>query len=147
MRHRRICFVLAELRNTLNAFGRQNSIIRLSREANGNWFPWSATNPTDFINCWRHVVDAIRPTAEPDPEKSWSLNANYSQNPPSHNAIDMYPGDAWVDTVGLDSYDAWSVSRTKAEFDAQATAVGGLTCWYNFATAYNKAFGIGEWGS
>lgn len=93
------------------------------------------------------MVDAIRPTAEPDPEKSWSLNANYSQNPPSHNAIDMYPGDAWVDTVGLDSYDAWSVSRTKAEFDAQATAVGGLTCWYNFATAYNKAFGIGEWGS
>lgn len=36
--------------NTLNAFGRQNSIIRLAWEANGNWFPWSA------------------PTAEPDPK-------------------------------------------------------------------------------
>ncbi|WP_242424124.1 glycoside hydrolase family 26 protein [Frankia sp. EI5c] len=132
--------------NILNTFGRQDSIIRLGWEANGNWYQWSATNPTAFINCFRQVVDSIRATAEPDPIISWSLNAHYSQNPPSHNAIDMYPGDPWVDVVGLDAYDAWPASRTKAEFDAQATAVGGISYWYNFARAHNKLFGIGEWG-
>ncbi|WP_018500610.1 glycosyl hydrolase [Parafrankia discariae] len=132
--------------STLNAYGRQNSIIRLGWEANGDWFQWSATSPTAFINCWRHVVDSIRATAEPDPEISWSLNAHYSQNPPSHNALDIYPGDAWVDDIGLDYYDFWPPSRTKAEFDAQATAVGGLAYYYNFAIAHNKKFGVGEWG-
>lgn len=132
--------------NTLNAFGRQDSIIRLGWEANGDWYQWSATDPTAFINCFRHVVDAVRATAEPDPLFSWSLNAHYSQNPPSHNAFDMYPGDAWVDIVGLDAYDFWPASRTKAEFDAQANAVGGLNYYYNFAQAHNKLFGVGEWG-
>ncbi|MCK9921010.1 endoglucanase [Frankia sp. AgPm24] len=132
--------------NFLNAYGRQDSIIRLGWEANGNWYQWSATNPTQFINCWRHVVDSIRATAEPDPDISWSLNAHYSQNPPSHNAQEIYPGDLWVDDVGLDAYDAYPPSRTKAEFDTQANAVGGLTYWYDFAVARNKGFGIGEWG-
>lgn len=67
---------------------------------------------------------------------SWSLNAHYSQNPPSHNAIDIYPGDAWVDDGGLDAYDNWPASRTKEQFDAQANAVGGLPYWYNFARVW-----------
>jgi hypothetical protein len=130
----------------LNAYGRQDSIIRIGWEGNGDWYQWSATNPTDYINCWRHVADAINATSEPDPTLCWGLNAHYSQNPPSHNAMDMYPGDAWVDAVGLDAYDAYPPSPTKAAFDAQANAVGGLNYWYNFAQSRNKLFGVGEWG-
>lgn len=131
---------------TLNKFGRQDSFIRLAWEANGNWYPWSGTNPTDFVNCWRHAADAINATAEPDPTLCWCVNAHYSQNPPSHNAMELYPGDAWVDGVGLDAYDHWPPSRTKAEFDAQINATGGLNYWWNFARAHNKIFGVGEWG-
>jgi len=131
---------------TLNAYGRQDSFLRIGWEANGNWYPWSGTNPTDYINCWRHVVDAINATAEPAPAMCWCVNNHYSQNPPSHNALDLYPGDAWVDGVGVDAYDQFPPSRTKAEFDAQANAVGGITYYYNFARAHNKFLGIGEWG-
>ncbi|ETA03263.1 hypothetical protein CcI6DRAFT_01227 [Frankia sp. CcI6] len=130
----------------LNAYGRQNSYLRIAWEGNGDWYEWSATNPKDYVNCWRHVADAINSTAEPDPTLCWCLNAHYSQNPPSHNPMDMYPGDAWVDGVGLDAYDHWPPSRTKAEFDAQANAPGGLNYWFNFARAHNKLFGVGEWG-
>lgn len=131
---------------TLNNFGRQSSFIRLAWEGNGDWFPWSGTNPTDYINCWRHVADAINATAEPDPTLCWSVNAHYSQNPPSHNALDLYPGDAHVDGVGFDAYDHFPPSRTKEEFDAQANAVGGINYMWNFARAHNKLFGVGEWG-
>jgi hypothetical protein len=131
---------------TLNSYGRQDSFLRLAWEANGNWYPWSGTNPADFIGCWRHVADAINATAEPDPNMCWCINSHYSQNPPSHNALDLYPGDAWVDGVGFDAYDQFSPSRTKEEFDAQAIAPGGITNVYNFARAHNKFFGVGEWG-
>jgi hypothetical protein len=132
--------------NTLNSTGRQNSIIRLAWEMNGDWFPWAATNPALFIACWRHVVDAVRSTADPDPAFEFSINAHYSQNPPSHHIEDIYPGDAWVDSIGIDAYDHYPPSLTQAQFDAQANARDGITWLYNFAQAHGKAFGVGEWG-
>ncbi|WP_261558747.1 glycosyl hydrolase [Frankia tisae] len=130
----------------LNTYGRQNSFLRLGWESNGDWYQWAGTNPTDYVNCFRHVADAINSTAEPDPTICWCLNAHYSQNPPSHNPMELYPGDAWADGVGLDAYDHYPPSTTKAAFDAQANAPGGLNYWYNFAQAHNKLFGVGEWG-
>jgi len=135
-----------EFGKTLNSYGRQSSFLRVGWESNGDWYPWSGTNPTDYINCWRHVVDGIQATAEPDPTMCWCLNNHYSQNPPSHNALDLYPGDAWVDGIGVDAYDHYPPSHTKAEFDAQANDVGGISYFYNFARAHNKFVGIGEWG-
>nr|MDT0664461.1 glycosyl hydrolase [Micromonospora sp. DSM 115978] len=131
---------------TLNDYGRQNSIIHLAWEANGNWFEWSATNPTAYVNCWRRIADAINSTANPDPTLAWIINAHYSQNPPSHNPLDIYPGDAWVDVVGLDAYDHYPASRTRAEFNQQANTMGGINWLYNFARARGKMFAVGEWG-
>ncbi|MCM3885617.1 glycosyl hydrolase [Frankia sp. R82] len=132
--------------NTLNTTGRQNSIIRLAWEANGNWYEWSATDPTAYINCFRHIVTAIRSTATPDPTISWAINAHYSQNPPSHNPLDIYPGDAWVDVVSIDNYDQYPASHTYAEFTSQANAQGGITWLYNFARSHGKKFAVSEWG-
>jgi hypothetical protein len=131
---------------SLNRIGRQTSIVRLAWEGNGNWFPWSATDSTAYINCWRKVADAIRSTANPDPKISWPINAHYSQNPPSHNPLDIYPGDQWVDIISMDDYDHFPPSPTLAAFNAQANAMGGVTWLYNFAKAHGKLFGIGEWG-
>ncbi|TCJ33364.1 beta-mannanase [Parafrankia sp. BMG5.11] len=131
---------------TLNSTGRQNSIIRIAWEANGNWYQWSGSNPSAYVGCWRRIADAINSTAEPDPLLDWTINAHYSQNPASHNPLDLYPGDAWVDIVGIDAYDHYPPSRTLTEFNNQANAVGGITWLYNFARAHNKLFGVGEWG-
>lgn len=131
---------------TLNETGRQNSIIRIAWEANGNWYKWSGSDPTAYVNCWRHVADAIRSTASPDPLLDWSINAHYSQNPASHNPLDLYPGDAYVDIIGIDAYDHYPPSRTQAEFDQQANQTGGITWLYNFARQHGKLFGVGEWG-
>ncbi|CAO5236091.1 GH26 domain-containing protein [Frankia sp. AgKG'84/4] len=132
--------------NTLNSTGRQNSIIRVAWQANGNWFQWTAYNARNYVNCWRHIATAIRATANPDPVLDWTINAHFSQFPPSHNPLDLYPGDAYVDSVGIDAYDHYPPSASLAAFNAQANAVGGLTWLYNFARAHGKQFGIGEWG-
>jgi hypothetical protein len=131
---------------TLNATGRQNSIVRLAWEANGNWYPWSGTDPTAYVNCYRHVVDATRSTANPDPQFDWTINSHYSQNPPSHNPLDLYPGDQWVDIVSIDAYDQYPPSHTLDQFNAQANATGGITWLYDFARSHGKLFGVPEWG-
>ncbi|WP_232292069.1 glycoside hydrolase family 26 protein [Frankia sp. QA3] len=132
--------------NTLNSTRRQNSIIRIAWEGNGDWYQWSGRNPTAYVNCWRKVADAIRSTANPDPLLDWSINAHYSQNPPSHNPLDLYPGDQWVDLIGIDAYDHYPPSRTLGEFNKQANETGGITWLYNFARQHGKLFGVGEWG-
>jgi len=131
---------------TLNSTGRQFSIVRLAWEANGDWFDWSATDPVAYVGCWRKVADAIRSTANPNPYIGWPINAHYSQNPPSHNPADIYPGDQWVDIISIDAYDHFPPSPTLAAFNSQANAIGGITWLYNFAKAHGKLFGSGEWG-
>ncbi|WP_232303940.1 glycosyl hydrolase [Pseudofrankia sp. DC12] len=131
---------------TLNATGRQNSIVRLAWEANGDWYPWSGTNASDYINCYRQIVNSIRSTATTSPQFDWTINAHYSQNPPSHVPTDLYPGDQWVDIVSVDAYDHYPPSFTLDQFNNQAAAMGGITWMYNFARAHGKLFGIPEWG-
>jgi beta-mannanase len=132
--------------DSLNAAGRQNSFLQLAWEPNGDWFPWSGSDPSLFIGCWRQIVEAIRATAEPDPMVCWCINGGLSQNPPSGDPTDLYPGDAWVDVVGTSSYDHYRPSHKKREFEAKATDQGGLTWTYDFARSHGKQFAVTEWG-
>ena len=61
-----------------------------------------ATNPTNFINCWKHVVDIFR--AQGANNVIWVWNPNYSECGALHPARDYYPGDNYVDWVGIDMY-------------------------------------------
>ena len=135
-----------EFGRTLIATGRRNSIVRLAWEANGRWYPWSGTDPTAYVNCFLRIVDAIRSSAGAAPVFDWSINAHVSQNPPSHNPLDLYPGDRWVDIVSIDAYDHYPASYTLGQFNDQANAVGGLTWLYDFARSRGKLYGIAEWG-
>jgi hypothetical protein len=135
-----------EFGRTLNATGRQSSIIRLAWEGNGRWYPWSGTDPAAYISCFRQVVNSIRSTVSAPPRFDWSINAHISQNPPSGVPTDLYPGDQWVDVVSIDAFDHYPASPTLAQFNDQAETMGGITWLYNFARAHGKLFGIPEWG-
>jgi hypothetical protein len=135
-----------EFGRTLNTTGRQNSIIRLAWEGNGRWYPWSGTDPAAYVNCYRRVVDAIRSTVTAPPQFDWTINAHISQNPPSGDPTDIYPGDRWVDVVSIDAFDHYPSSSSLDAFDEQADAMGGITWLYDFARAHGKLFGIPEWG-
>jgi hypothetical protein len=108
--------------------------------------PWSGTDPTAYVNCYRRIVTDVRATARPAPQFDWTINSHYSQNPPSHNPLDLYPGDGYVDIVSIDAYDHYPPAYTLDQFNAQADSMGGLTWLYNFAVGHHKLFGIPEWG-
>lgn len=128
----------------LSAYGLGNSIIRLGWEFNGNWYIWQASNPATWVNCWRQIVTSARTTA---PGLQWDWNVNRGTSSGLSNPTLAYPGDAYVDTVGVDSYDAYPAATTAAGWNTQLNGTQGLLYWLNFAKTHGKKFAVPEWGS
>lgn len=90
-------------------------VIRFAHEMNGDWYPWAegvnTNDPGDHAAAWRHVVGVFRRAGVTNVTWSWSANVPY---PGSTSLASLYPGDAYVDRVGLDGYNwgttqSWSV--------------------------------------
>jgi hypothetical protein len=67
--------------------------------------PWggagAGNSPASFIAAWRHVVTVFRQAGATNVKWVWAPNTDCNGQCP-FNAY--YPGDAWVDYVGLDGY-------------------------------------------
>jgi hypothetical protein len=125
---------------------RPDSIVRIGWEFNGDFMYWHATNDAaQFIQCWNHVAAAIKST-DPKALCDWTINAHGTPSDSCMgDATTCYPGDQYVDYVGIDNYDNYPPSTT-TPFDTIAKAKGGLTWIYDFAVQHHKRFAVGEWG-
>jgi mannan endo-1,4-beta-mannosidase len=74
-------------------------IFRPLHEMNGNWFWWGTDNctPKEYINLFRLTVDYLRGNGVNNLLYAWSVNVDA--------AFEFYPGDNYVDILGLDSYE------------------------------------------
>ena len=90
------------------AFGRP-VVVRFAHEMNGNWFPWSIGNhgntPGGFVKAWRHVVNEVRAVGARNVKFLWS-----PYNAESGGYAPFYPGNAYVDYVGVTSLN-WGNER------------------------------------
>ena len=102
-------------------------------------------DPTEWLTCFRRVVDAIR-TGAPQVRIVWSFNAYVSSIPAGGNPYDAYPGDDYADFVGLDIYDVDPPSHDEATWLERCNDVAGLCRLMEFARAHGKKVAIGEWG-
>jgi glycosyl hydrolase family 26 len=130
--------------NNIKAAGiSDRTIVRLGWELNGDWFAWSARNPAQFAACWRKVVTAADSAA---PGLRWDWNVNRGPSQIGIDARKAYPGDAYVDYVGVDSYDGFPAVKSAAAWNTQLNGAFGLTFWANFARAHGKKLSVPEWG-
>jgi mannan endo-1,4-beta-mannosidase len=67
-------------------------------EMNGGWFWWGAKKPDVFIRLWRQMFDYFT-----EPKELNNLLWVYAPNQGGQTA-DYYPGDRYVDLVGVDAY-------------------------------------------
>ncbi len=78
-------------------------LLRFGFEFNGNWFGWCG-DPEAFKKAWRHAHDLFREVGADNVEWLWSPNVVSCPDKPG-NAIPLYyPGDDYVDWVGVDGY-------------------------------------------
>lgn len=86
-------------------------IVRFAPEMNGDWNPWSpgvnGTTPGDVVAAWRHVHDVANSVGATSVEWMWNPNVILPGSTPLWR---LYPGDAYVDLIGLDGFN-WGTSR------------------------------------
>jgi hypothetical protein len=112
------------------------TVFRLSWEFNLNRSP-KPGSADQFINCWRNVHKTVHAIA-PNILFDWNPNRGPSQmGIPTGN---MYPGDAYVDIIGIDNYDGYG------DWNVQFNGNEGIMHWFNFAKSHGKTFSIPEWG-
>jgi len=136
----------------LNQFSGNQIFIRFAHEMNGNWYPWSVAYPgssntaQDFIDMWTHVYDLVnsRWTGNNRQNVYWLWCPNNSDNGGTP-AEDYYPGDSYVDWVGLDGYN-WGAIYSYSSWSEPPQVFGGMIGRLQ-ALAGQKPIAVAEWGS
>lgn len=81
--------------------------IRLAHEPNGNWYPWSAKNgvntPADYIAMWQKIWGSLDAQGLDRSHLQWIWSVN-NVDSGAFSMEDYYPGDAYVDWVGVDGF-------------------------------------------
>ncbi|UVI31124.1 glycoside hydrolase family 26 protein [Paenibacillus spongiae] len=72
--------------------------LRFANEMNGDWVPWHG-DPKAYIEKFRLVTKVFKEEAPDNVVMVWSPDRL-----PEHNINDYYPGDAYVDWVGVSLY-------------------------------------------
>ncbi len=136
-----------QLGNHLVAAGLQNSVIRLGVEANGGWeVDYMGTTSQEmslWAQCFDNEVTGLRAAPGEHFLIDWNPNACTESTPWSS----WYPGNAFVDIMGLDLYnaDCWTPT-TPVSFSTLANENYGLNTFEAFAAAQGKPMSFPEWG-
>jgi Glycosyl hydrolase family 26 len=102
--------------------------LRFGHEMNGDWYPWAegvnGNTSGQYVQAWRHVHDLFVAVGATNVKWVWSPNVDY---PGSTSLPELYPGDNYVDYVGIDGYNwgtsqSWSAWQTPGQVFNQTVA-------------------------
>ena len=139
-----------------------NTIIRLGWEFNGTWYTWRADNDVKasyFASYWQQIVTTMRAVPGAANLKfCWNGAIGWTSYP----MADAYPGDDYVDYIGVDVYDqSWAAntypypanatpaqiqtSQQNAWADINSSgSTHGIAWWKTFADSHGKPLAIPE---
>jgi hypothetical protein len=116
--------------------------VRLDWEMNstvGVYPQWNlpAVTPAQYIAAWRHVYGVFQQAKATNAVFVWC--PNLWSGPNGTPTADWYPGDAYVDWMGVDAYPQSAPVNTIMDLP------DGLTDTAKFAAAHHKPLMVGEW--
>ena len=126
--------------------GEAGATLRIGWEMTGDWFPWNGVRqPGVWVGAYRSAVTAMRSVKGQHFTFEWTVAAGFADPGP------LYPGDAYVDLVGMDVYDVSFSTGYKATdharvWNALLTKRYGLTWLARFSAAHGKRIAFSEWG-
>lgn len=127
-----------------------SSVIRLGFEANCTWSSWFAgTDVTSYKRYYARIVTLMRKVSGAKFIFDWNPLAGTEGGSSLTTFDSFYPGDAYVDVIGLDQYDMkWqdSTSTPDQRWSWFQTRPMGLNDFKAFATKHRKPMSIPEWG-
>jgi hypothetical protein len=137
------------LAQTLVAGGEGNAYLRLGWEFDGNWYPsWdadAASAEADFAAYFDQIVTAMRSVPGEHFEFVWNPDASaFTQA--GYNVALAYPGNAYVNVIGLDAYDESWLNPLTPTNAWDNTTLPALSAAHAFAAAHGLPLAICEWG-
>jgi Glycosyl hydrolase family 26 len=97
-------------------------LLRFAHEMNGNWYPWGRRSPRTYKAAWRHIVRIFRANGASNVKWVWTPYEDSGGRFPFRA---YYPGDSWVDWVGLDGFN-W----------------GGRRGWHSFGEIFGHSLHV-----
>ncbi|MBV9179189.1 MAG: hypothetical protein JO297_19330 [Nitrososphaeraceae archaeon] len=110
-------------------------MVDIEPEMNGHWFPWSGVinnpdGPQKYVQVYRHIVDLSRQMnvtnitwafhIYPPQDTDWLSNQSWN------NVANYYPGDNYVDWIGISAYGSFEKG----------------TDWESFISIMNQAYPV-----
>jgi hypothetical protein len=135
------------LAHTLITAGEANAYLRLGWEFDGGAYAWSATNPTaeaDFAAYFRQIVTAMRSVSGERFRFVWNPTATAFTD--GYNLALAYPGNSFVNEIGLDDYDQTWLTPHSSTVEWSKTTLPNLTAAHAFAASRHTPLAIAEWG-
>ncbi|NJQ08665.1 glycoside hydrolase family 26 protein [Streptomyces lonarensis] len=127
------------LAQRLVELGLQDTVIVLGWEMNGTTYTHRcAPDPAAWKRYWRSVVTTMREV----PGQRFRFDFAPSRGTDAIGWAHCYPGDDYVDIIGLDSYD----QPPGADFDEHVRQPYGLQYHVDVAAARGKPISFPEWG-
>jgi hypothetical protein len=137
------------LAQSLVSGGASHAYLRLGWEFDGSWFPWSATSSgaeASYASYFQQIVTAMRSVAGEAFHFVWNPDA-VAFTESGYSVQAAYPGNAYVDVIGLDAYDqTWVTPQTPANAWS-STLLPALTAAQQFASSVGKPLALPEWGA
>jgi mannan endo-1,4-beta-mannosidase len=101
-------------------------ILSFTHEMNGNWYSWGYqhTSPSIWVSAWRHVVNLFRQEQARNVIWLWTISSARRGTGPLR---DWWPGDDYVNWIGIDGYYVYPSSSFASVFAPTITAVRELT--------------------
>lgn len=128
--------------------GVTNVIFRVGWESNDPAWPWYAGgDAARFKATFRRIAIILR-SRNPSCLIEW---CNVKDGSQPYSVLELYPGDAYVDIVGVNFYDGWPAINSDAIWAGayMGTRRGGprgIGKWLEFARSRGKKFAVSEWG-
>jgi hypothetical protein len=120
--------------------------IRWGWEMNGTWNPWSGAangrNPGRYVAAWRRIHGIFREERATNAVWVWCPNGESVPGEPWNHWRNYYPGDRYVDWVGIDMFN-WGSRRSWSSWRSFASLFAPVYSDY----ARRKPIMIAETGS
>ncbi|MEU6660618.1 glycosyl hydrolase [Streptomyces sp. NPDC046821] len=143
------CAQFRDLADLLVRNGLGDSVIRLGYEGNNRTIgPWHGTeDPAAYREMFRKVVTLIRDRPGARFLVDYNMAIGTSGEVTSFETL--YPGDSYVDIVGLDIYDVWwkhPDATPEERWEHTLNTPMGVRDFKVFAAAHRKPVSYPEWG-
>lgn len=126
-------------------FGLGDAVVRIGWEFNQDWFAWRADrDPVAWVEFWQRIVTAMRSVPGANFRFDWCTAWSRGKVAPDT----VYPGDAFVDIIGMDIYNtSWNPTTPEQRWRLKRDSSFGLAWQRAFAKERDKPVSFPEWGT